>query len=1137
MPTPPIGGGPPEFDVPGNSANYGGPSNFSGMQDALNAMASSNLELNKSMAQLVESLSDAYEQAAKLRKETDNMGDDIKDTVNTQERMVAMFKQAVSLQRDLNTKIASQKSTYKDVQEQVKKLLDYNNKLLASGKMSSTQVRALQSNVKALSAVYDDASKKAKQYGSNVKVVEDAMKSYGVTLNAVTRHMGSLAAAQGKLEQSRLERHVVQLNKSYRDAGQSIKIFNSLEEMFARRRAARELQDARKEHRNQSQASHKAKMEAAAGPAAGLLGLELPRTRSGSIDWQALKNRPKDAAAAKAARGLDYNEMAKNVAFRGGEGMLGRADKFLSARAMRTRALAAAGENPGLMGRAGMAAADAGEGSVGAGMAEGAMGALPAVAIGAAIFKVIEGFIDKQAITNQGIEKGLGGALFTPGKSGGEALNTVRQNLSANLFNAYGQNLDKNLAIAGAMQEQGLDISELSSGSIRGKRLAGGGAPDTGAGFLGGTFGEFQRNAMTAGRGIGLTDSQTVVRMTKMLQEMRQTFEATHDFLESVNVQARAAGISTTKYLSIIDDLTAQFDKMNKSFNETVSIVQSLGASGTDTADKIKDMANALTGANENKTLEQKAFAFTQMTPQMRAALVSTQNDIIQSSVDKLKSAATGAGVNTSGVDLNTPHGLLMFQNTIRKLPNSVQKQQLQSAADDARYQMEQMQSVIKPGTSGTGAGAVQAGYGIEAYGQGAAVQTGIQMTNLMKGLQMSNQTFSDLLKHPENVGMVASAAGPTLGVKATDYQSVLDNIVAQGAGAPNRVLGMSPGANRDKELRHFFDLGKRSGVFSKGTMYDEKAVVNALNDSDMSKQLSEAYENEIASSPELLLKTLTQAVTKGNETAQDAQTKDVALETRTTADIYANAFEKFFSMLVDAIMDIKHILDGWSMKQFGQLFSGAGVSKDTGQMMDHMQALGMFNKVTDKLRDASASGNQGATDQLAALQAYQMAKPEDRTEEQAQKVASILRTNTIAGFDPANTDWKSLMSQPDISKQALDEQFIRSQSDAMGGGQFGAADAQGNSSQFWLGKTLSGAQLDALDKLAKAVLGSGVQNYTDAAGNSHQYININMNSTDIAAFQNRFPDLTNLKSSETTTGVQQAGVTAKSGTGVTTRH
>src|SRR5208282_5186395 len=332
----------------------------------------------------------------------------------------------------------------------------------------------------------------------------------------------------------------------------------------------RELKAARQKQGHESRAQHLERMKAVI-PQAAMKHFNVPLKADGTPDWS--KAEPKSPAMREKLDALPYDKWAKQMAYKQGEGLLGRADVGIRSYAMRAQMRAAAGgAAPGFLEKQAMrGAATAGEGgSALGGLAEGGIGAgLGAAAIGYSIFKVIEKFIDTRAQVNQGVEKALGGALFTPDLTGTETMRNVRENLRANVFNAFGQNLDKNLAIANAMQQQGFDITELTRPGLRGKMLPGGGQADMGAGFVGGTFGEFQRNAMIAGRSAGLTDEQTVTRMSKLMREMRQTFESTHDFLLSINTQARAAGISTTAYLKIVDDLTSQFDSMNKSFNES----------------------------------------------------------------------------------------------------------------------------------------------------------------------------------------------------------------------------------------------------------------------------------------------------------------------------------------------------------------------------------------------------------------------------------------------------------------------------------------------------------------------------------------------------------------------------------------
>jgi hypothetical protein len=1099
MATDPIGGGPSEFSIPTGPANHGGPANFGPAQDAINTMAQNTVEMTKQMGELIQVVTAAFE---KLSKSSEDVYDHVKDTVNQSDRFASNLKQSINLQKDFSNNIRGQKRTYEELQQHTQKILDFNKQMLQSGKMNAQQTKVLERNTKDLKDVLAAAAKEAQHLKANTVVSDDAMKSYSKTLAEVTRATTTLTAAQGKLEQSRLEQHIISLNRSYRDAGMQVKMFEKLEDTFRKRRAMQEVREERR--------TYKAASAAAAGAKFKDIGLDV------GIGPQ---------RSPQMARDRDYGDLAKQM------GARGWIDKNLTARAMRARAIAAApgGQQPGLMGRTGIGLMEAG-GTVMGGAAEGGIGAIASVAgpVAAiyAVGKTIKDLYDKIAITNQAIEKGMGGALFTPGMTGGQALNTVRQNLSApSLFNAYGQNLERNLAIAQAMQEQGLDITELSAGDITHKRLAGGGRPNTGEGFLGGAFGEFQRTAMQAGRGAGLTDTQSVVRMTKMIQEMRQTFEATHDFFYSINSQARAAGISTTKYLSIIDDLTGQFDKLNKSFNETVSIVQALGASGTNTADKIESMAKALTGAGETKTLEQKAFAFTQMTPEMRGAMQNTQRTLVANSVQKLGLALSDAGVDTSKLDLSTPHGLLMVQNTIANMPEGPQKQALQSAADDARYQMNQ-QAIIAAGAAGGGRGAVEAAYGTLAYGEGATLKAGQQVTLLQRALGVGGQTFEDLLKNPQQVGLKAAASAATLGIDPKDFQSALEGIVAIGSGQIQQAKAMTtggPGSDRERQLRHFYEVGKRYGVGGLGSKFNETAMLKALNDSNIASGIAEGLEGDMSKDPSKLMDALAEKITKGNEDQINAQAKDVAMETRTTDDMMANAFEYLFKEVVDAIMGIKAILDGWSLKQFGQLFDTTGVTKGTSDMLEMMRAKGMFAESEKALREAIAvpGGNAQANAQLAQLQAY-IDKPDaQRTEDEAQQIASILRANSISAYNPtsmSDADWTKLLAQPDVSAQALQEQAVRAISSQYGGGAFG------DDNKFMLDPNLQKSQVDAINAmLAEAKMGK-VEGTT-----GHQYITITMNSTDIAAFFNRYgQEMHNVKANNEVTVGPNGAVTAK---------
>jgi len=913
----PPAGDNPEFPV-GPPAEPGGPAHFGGVpdtratQEALTAMARSSVALSDSVKELVGHLSAAYDKLAAMADKMESVSGRVKDTVISSDRLGDNLKTVDSIAKGFELKLLSQKKTYNDLKAHIEEQIEL-VKELGKKQADAFASSALGKHAAALKAKLEEVAKTAKE---KFEVPIDVLKELEESLGKTARQVGSLGQSFGRMELGRVEHHVSTIAKAWRDAGVQVKLFDRLEEHAVQNKAAREVKAAAQARRGRHAAEYQAKMEAAGPAIAKILGRPLPRTAKGGVDWEELRT---GAPAKTAGPAEDIGKLASQLAFRGGKGGfgLGRFDTFLGRRALEAKAAAIEdGEGaPGAfsLGRGLIRAQEAGGGSVLGGITEMAGGALakagPYAAIGAAIGEAVTSFWDTRAKTNQAIERGMGGALFTPGMTGGQALNTVRQNLSANVFNAFGQNLERNLAIAQAMQESGLDITELARGNVRNKPLAGGGRPDTTAGFLGGTFGEFQRNVMTAGRVAGLTDQQTVVRMTKMIHEMRQTFEATHDFLEGVNTQARAAGMSTTKYLSIVDDLTSQFDKMNKSFNESVSLIQALGSSGAQTADDISDMAKAMTGAGENKTIEQNAAAFTFMSKDQRRAMTISVQKSVKEASDALEQAM-GPGPHTwaEGLDLSNPTDLMMLQNQLPSNMEANQRQNIMKAAERKRYSLGQL-SIAERVERGDVAGAAIA---MKELGGGAELMTGAQAALMSK--MLPGGTFQKLLENPNLDIKEAVMAGQPLGYKPEDFQQVLKSIVALGNTlAPERVAELQKtGAGalsedeKDKRLRRYFEYGKRMHVFSKDEQYNQKKMLETLNDNaKMSKIIAE----EVAEHPEEFQEGLHQERLKTDQAAQDEQAKQVALQTRPTADIYANAFEYLFKQIVDVVQDIADFL------------------------------------------------------------------------------------------------------------------------------------------------------------------------------------------------------------------------------------
>jgi len=257
----------------------------------------------------------------------------------------------------------------------------------------------------------------------------------------------------------------------------------------------------------------------------------------------------------------------------------------------------------------------------------GAMMALgPEIEILAAIMEALVDALDKVAKQNQAIETGAGkGGIFNTGQGAG-AFGAARSALNPRTlgslgFSQLGISFERNVAIAGAMAQGGFNLNELTQGGPETANMAPGGGGAKGQ-FMQGPIGEVQRVVMGVGRLAGLTDVEGVERVLKNLTQYGQTIQATEKFFVQLNKDTQAAGVSTTKYLSIIDEVSEHFDQFNKSLNETMGLLRNLGRTGAIGGETLKDLADFLAGsAKPNmQNAAQRGFIEMNMSKGMRDA-------------------------------------------------------------------------------------------------------------------------------------------------------------------------------------------------------------------------------------------------------------------------------------------------------------------------------------------------------------------------------------------------------------------------------------------------------------------------------------------------------------------------------------
>lgn len=196
---------------------------------------------------------------------------------------------------------------------------------------------------------------------------------------------------------------------------------------------------------------------------------------------------------------------------------------------------------------------------------------------------------------NKQMEAGIGkGGLFT---AGGDAFAAARSNLNPRGMGMtqLGTSFERNLGIAQAMVQGGRGVQELVTGGPETANMMGGAKGE----FMQGPVGQVQRIAMGVGRMSGLTDTEGVEAVLKNLDQYGQTIEGTEKFFVQLNKDTKAAGLSTTKYLQIIDEVSSHFDRMNKSLGETMGFLRDLGRTGAIGAESLKDLLGFLAGGQK----------------------------------------------------------------------------------------------------------------------------------------------------------------------------------------------------------------------------------------------------------------------------------------------------------------------------------------------------------------------------------------------------------------------------------------------------------------------------------------------------------------------------------------------------------
>lgn len=547
----------------------------------------------------------------------------------------------------------------------------------------------------------------------------------------------------------------------------------------------------------------------------------------------------------------------------------------------------------------------------GIGMMGGAMAkAAPILAV----LDLLRQAFDKTVEQNKKMEEGLGkGGLFTA-KAGGAGFMQARQALTPGGvgFTQMGLSFERNLKMAQAVVEGGYNIAELVTGE-RGKGPAG-------AAYMPGALGQFQQIAVGAGRVAGLGDTEGIQQTVKLLGQYRMTLETSNQFFVTVAKDSKAAGLSTTKYIAILDEASGHFDRMNKSMSESVNILRMLGRTGSIAGDDMQTMMDFFTQGSKTTfdTVAPKVFTSQQMTSGMRDSLTEAHRTALQTSLDAADESLKkipDMGALKSGKELEAM-GIKQANAYLTDMESKIAHAKIKGPdgtlvdMDDitkqtSRSSVEQVRNRMQSLISQKG-GAMSRAASLSIYGSDIADTMADNLTQVMSSSALAGGGLQRLMSGN-------MSAQQELGV-----QGVLEKVYGQGD--PKASLDAFKQSQRNAAMGRIQD--------AQGSPKDAKALVTELlrlpgfkeeyktkgytmslreaaKDSakflkDNADKLGESV-SFLGSTADWQVKQAAkdQKPTKGDMMQAEQMGKVIGMQTQTSADVIANAFSTWFNDII----------------------------------------------------------------------------------------------------------------------------------------------------------------------------------------------------------------------------------------------
>jgi hypothetical protein len=875
---------------PRGSINTGAPdlsSILKGMNNITDAqilMVELSGKMKVALEEIPKTLREVVDQYKKVQTGLKDGVDDIEETVDHYDVLVKKTKEFNKNLNDTN------RGGHKRLQD-LKQLITAHETLVRSGKMHGRELENVTRQLAHLKKGFQDASA-----GAIDLTNPSHLKPFQVGLDNMLRTIKTIGIQYKSINSTGLNARRDNMRAAFSQAGFYMK-------PGYRDRAVRMGQLAANLKANTAHhtALSKEAFEEKMGKVRGFGGF-INRKPSGEVDWKAFSKKgrtpefwekldTKATARQMGGGGIESYALGRLANAKAGKGTLGFGTKAILG-------MMEKGEGSALRG---VGAWGMGLAEKGMGMGAGAM-AIPGVGEGLALLSLVRTAFDKQIEINQGIEKNLGTAgIFAPGaKSPGvfQNLSRVQANLmpatGGGFYNTMGITYKKNMEVAQAMAASGMGLSELQQGEgmYAGKYAQPG--SDTKQ-WGPGTYGAIQHTAYTTARLAGYDTAAGTAQAVKLIQTYGQSLTATNDFFLTLNKDAKAAGMTTIKYVSIIDDVTSGLGRMNKSFTESVNIIRTLGRTGGTTAQDIKDYFEAITGGGAKKELPVSSFLFGTATQGEKAdyrEITQNRQEELAGGIAKSIQEAHLSGrmkgytkENLAGMSAEELRGLL--PELARAQGDEGAKTGIGGQIREAitnKYRSDAAREFAAGKIN-----AVQMASVNNMLGSDIGTQVWQQNQALEKTLKPFGGNIKKAIQSPLSGGLFEAFGGG----KSENFEAMIEARQIAAGGVVDKLRNKTTTPAEKAEL-----IARYANVVPGGA----KAM------SRMAETQPGKLEDLLTKSAEIgteVLKSQQQSITLQEKIDADNAARDLNVATKSSADIFADAFEHLFMLIVKPVNDI----------------------------------------------------------------------------------------------------------------------------------------------------------------------------------------------------------------------------------------